>query len=119
MHKMQGTTTDKIILSLGMHNIKTLNPSFYHVYVALTRVHANDGIRILICENDMGKPMAEILAHLMKLVPDVDLEDWLHGFTCPDGGKWDMNKALEHRKQRLDDIPNNKKQTNRKRLFQL
>jgi len=112
VHKAQGRTIRRLILSLSCHPCGTLRLSWEALYVALSRVRRRDDIRILL-KQGMDRKDLDYVSALKK---DKYVGYYFSGFRYEDDGsppRWDRDLALtamdeaEARRKRADERPYN------------
>lgn len=93
VHKAQGRTIRRLILSLSCHPCGTLRLTWEALYVALSRVRRRDDIRILLMR---GKDRKD-LDYVSDLKKDKNVGYYFGGFRNEDDGtppRWDRDLAL-------------------------
>ena len=93
VHKAQGRTIRRLILSLSCHPCGTLRLTWEALYVALSRVRRRDDIRILLMR---GKDRKD-LDYVSDLKKDKNVRYYFGGFRNEDDGtppRWDRDLAL-------------------------
>jgi len=96
LHKAQGRTIGKVILSLSEHPNHLLRLKWEALYVGLSRVRHRDDIRILVRSMDRST-----LDYISDLKKDKHVKDFFNGFPHPPIGRqsgpvfWDRNLAAK------------------------
>ena len=99
VHKAQGRTIRRLILSLSCHPCSTLQLTWEAFYVAMSRVRRRDDIRILLKQ---GKDRKD-LAYVSDLKKDKNVGYYFCGFRYEDNGsppRWDRVTWLLRRLMR-------------------
>ena len=94
VHKAQGRTIRRLILSLSEHPCSVLRLSWEALYVALSRVRRKDDIRILL-KKDEGRGA---LAYVSNLKKDRYVGYYFGGFRTGEEGspqRWNRHAALD------------------------
>ena len=99
MHKAQGRTLSKVILSLSYNPASQCDLSYAQIYVALSRVRCGDDIRLLLT-GETEKDKWESISYLTNLQPDTALRAWFDGFNQSKSNQkewqsisWDENET--------------------------
>ena len=93
LHKAQGRTIRRLILSLSGHPCGTLRLTWEAIYVALSRVRRREDIRILLRD---GHDRSD-LQYISDLRKDKNVGYYFCGFSDQDDGsppRWDRDVAL-------------------------
>ena len=94
LHKAQGRTIRRLILSLSEHPCAVLRLSWEALYVALSRVRRKDDIRILLGKGqDRGA-----LGYVSQLKKDRNVDYYFRGFEGGGDGspqRWSRDAAVE------------------------
>lgn len=94
VHKAQGRTIRRLILSLSAHPMFTLRLTWESLYVAMSRVRRRDDIRILLKDGETR----ENLAYVSDLEKDHYVGYYFSGFREEGDGlppKWDQDLAVQ------------------------
>lgn len=89
VHKAEGLSVEKLIVSLLRRPVTPYFPDFNTMYVAITRVRQGNQFRIL-CNN---RKQNGDLDYVSALKPSTHLVAFLHGYN--DDGLWDSKRAQE------------------------
>jgi PIF1-like helicase len=84
IHKAQGATLDRVIISFLQRPVSPSPKDFHAVYVALTRIRSKDCLRIIAHEDELD--------FLDYLAPNIELVAFMEGYD--DEGKWNKDIAV-------------------------
>ena len=79
VHKAMGRTLEKVIIGLGRHLNRMSEMKYEHIYVAISRVHKCDDMRLLLPGKDPWQQM-QSLVYLTELRPDDSMVAFFEGY---------------------------------------
>ena len=94
IHKAQGRTIQKVILSLSRWKIDNINPEYAALYVTMSSVRCKEDIRLFLHHGLSGKPDIEDLLFIDTLKPDKSINAFFEGYKF-DKNKWNADIALQ------------------------
>ena len=94
IHKAQGRTIEKVILSLSKRYANNLDPTYAALYVALSRVKCKEDIRLFLHYDLSGQPDYERITYIDSLKPDKSINAFFEGYKF-DKNKWNADIALQ------------------------
>ena len=80
IHKAQGRTIQKIILSLSKRYTHNIDIQYAALYVALSRVRCKEDIRLFLHQDFSGVPDMERILYINSLKPDKSINAFFKGY---------------------------------------
>ena len=93
IHKAQGRTIQKIILSLSKRYTHNIDIQYAALYVALSRVRCKEDIRLFLHQDFSGVPDMERILYINSLKPDKSINAFFEGYKN-DNETWNAEAVL-------------------------
>ena len=87
VHKVQGSTKDRLVISLTKRPTKPSREDYHQIYVALSRVKVGSNFRVFCPTTPEHN-----LDFINSLKPPLELQAFLHGYDG-NNSKWNRQRA--------------------------